>query len=75
MSPVCDWCLLEKPKMTTWKNQVTGEILNLCFRGCQHFPEPFRKTKAGIDRDNWSRIDAYQNYKRPQPGLRGPRRS
>lgn len=74
MSPVCDWCGRDKEKMTTWKNSRTGEEISLCFRGCQHFPEPFRNTEAGIDRSNWSRIDPYQNYKRAQPGLRRPRR-
>lgn len=73
MSLICDFCGLEKPKMTTWENSRTKEKLNLCFRGCQNFPEPFRDTEAGIDRNNWSRIDPYQNYKRPQPKLRGKR--
>lgn len=74
MSPTCAWCKKEKEKMTTWENARTGEKISLCFRGCQHFPEPFRNTKAGEDWNNWSRIDPYQNYKRAQPRLRGPRR-
>ncbi len=66
----CNWCSNISPskKMTIHWNERTGEILFLCFRACQHFPEPFRDTEAGAG--GWHRIDPWQDYKRPQLGLR-----
>lgn len=66
----CNWCSNVSPskKMTIHWNERTGEILFLCFRACQHFPEPFRDTTAG--QEGWHRIDPWQDYKRPQPSLR-----
>ena len=66
----CNWCSNVSPskRMTIHWNERTGEILFLCFRACQHFPEPFRDTEAGAG--GWHRIDPWQDYKRPQPKLR-----
>lgn len=72
----CNWCgnVSRSKKMTIHWNERTGEILFLCFRACQHFPEPFRDTTAGWDgssqHSGWHRIDPWQDYKRPQLGLR-----
>jgi len=65
----CSFCGSVKKRMTMFYSPDTGEILNLCFRGCQHFPEPFRDTEAGI-KGEWIRIDPWQEYKREQPRLR-----
>ena len=65
----CSFCGAVKKRMTMFYCPDTGEILNLCFRGCQHFPEPFRDTEAG-EKGDWIRIDPWQDYKREQPRLR-----
>ncbi len=66
---VCSFCGGVKKKMTIWWNFETGELLMLCFHGCQHFPEPFRDTKAG-ENGEWIRIDPWQEHVRRQPRLK-----
>jgi len=65
----CSFCSSVKKRMTMFYCPDTGEILNLCFRGCQHFPEAFRDTEAG-GKGDWIRIDPWQDYKREQPRLK-----
>lgn len=60
----CSWCGTKKEKMTI-KRHPSGKILFLCFRGCQHFPEPYKAT--GLS-DEWERIDPWIK-KRSQPRL------
>ena len=57
----CDWCGLTKRKMTMWQH-ISGTRLCLCFLGCQHFPEPFRKIHPQADFSEWVRIDRFQDY-------------
>lgn len=64
----CSFCGKDKPRMTI-KQHSSGAILNLCFHGCQHFPEPYKAT--GLS-DEWTRIDPWIK-KRPQPRLRHKR--
>lgn len=64
----CSWCGAIKKKATMWYNMETAEFLVLCFRGCQHFPEPFEDTLAGHN-NQWVRIDPWQDYVRRQPRL------
>lgn len=59
----CDWCGFNKPKMTIWKH-FSGVILCLCFMGCQNFPEPYKKAISNSDRNEWERIDRFQDYKK-----------
>jgi hypothetical protein len=65
----CSFCSAVKKRMTMFYCPDTGEILNLCFLGCQHFPEAFRDTEAGVNGD-WIRIDPWQDHKRKHPKLR-----
>jgi len=65
----CSFCGTVRKKMTMFYNIETGEVLDLCFRGCQHFPEPFKDTEAGHN-GAWIRIDPWQDYKREQPRLK-----
>lgn len=57
----CDYCHSVKKKMTIWKH-TSGVILCLCFLGCQHFPEPYRKAVTNENPEDWTRIDRFQNY-------------
>jgi len=65
----CSYCGSVKKRMTMFYSPDTGEILNLCFLGCQHFPEAFRDTEAG-EKGEWIRIDPWQDHKRKHPKLR-----
>ena len=64
----CDYCGANPPKLTIWQHP-SGATLNLCFHGCQHFPEPFNATHLS---DDWVRVDPWPKT-RPQPRLRHPR--
>ncbi len=69
---VCSYCGGIKKKATIWYNLETCEMLVLCFHGCQHFPDPFNDTEAGVDeqkRASWIRIDPWQEYIKRQPQL------
>lgn len=66
---VCSFCGGVKKKMTMWWNMGTGELLMLCFHGCQHFPDPFRDTEAA-ENGQWIRIDPWQEHVRRQPRLK-----
>ena len=66
----CSWCgnIARAKKLTIWWNDRTGELLLLHMRFCQHFPEPFRDTKAG--ERGWHRIDPWQHVNGTRPRLR-----
>lgn len=80
----CSYCHTGKESMTVWAHTaplsswgaiakgdvhaVTTRILYLCFRGCQHFPDPFEATGCS-DRDHWRRVDVFQGVKRAQPRI------
>lgn len=64
----CAYCGSDPDQLTVWRH-ASGVLLQLCFHGCQHFPEPFNAT--GLS-DEWERIDPWVK-KRPQPHLRHAR--
>jgi hypothetical protein len=57
----CDYCHSKKERMTTWQH-TSGEILHLCFKGCQFFGEPYRDANPSGE-GNWTRIDEFQKPK------------
>ena len=66
----CDYCGSNPNQLTVWRHP-SGATLQLCFHGCQHFPEPYRAT--GLT-DEWVRTDPWIRS-RPQPRLRHTRTS
>ncbi len=66
----CAFCGSEKETKVMMRHS-SGRILCLCFRGCQHFPEPYLATGLN-DPEGWVRVDPWRQ-KRPQPRLKGLR--
>jgi hypothetical protein len=81
----CSYCGSTKEAMTVWQHQgplsswiaiskgdvhaVVSQVLYLCFRGCQHFSEPF-KANGCTNEYHWNRVDQWQGIKRAQPRIR-----
>jgi len=63
----CDWCGSGEKKMVMMAHS-SGRILNLCFHGCQWFPEPYKQT--GLT-DDWERVDPFRAPPRSAPRYGG----